>query len=172
MNGKAIIPASPREIKDGPKNVEQITRSKVTRNSGMVIHCFLESVLNVLPSYLDVRWASIVDTSGNNVVSIHPEHNTIVDIQENVAAIKSLLMKSGDLKIKTCVRYENDHGFFLYSAIDDRYALIVNLPPDTPYIPAEMVCDHVMLVLRKLLEMNYGEVISLSDAITLVELAR
>jgi hypothetical protein len=119
----------------------------------MDINRALKNALSILPNYIGVKWASIIDTNRKSLLSIYSEHSLNIDRIKNQTVVKDLLKQNHDKQFLHTKRGET----VLYSPIVDQYALLVNLSTDIPSEPVEKICEHVKLVLREILT-KYDEV--------------
>jgi len=113
-----------------------------------------ERVLTVLPTYMEIRWASILDTISNRLISFYPEHAKPVKLKNITTTENVFEDKYEDLQAaKPYISYEDDAGnIIIYETIDNQHALIVSTSPDIPRGPAEAICEHIILIIKQLLE--------------------
>lgn len=154
MNRK-IATSNYRQKVRTKEKIKQVPRSNALRSRAT--DKSLDEILSIIPIYLGIRWASIVDTNRKRLVSFYPEQLSPTNMLKNIENLEGLIEKKYDLKkIKKSVSYIKYHdSIFVYSTINKRYALIVNFPPDTPITPAEAICEHAKMVLSQILRSDY-----------------
>jgi len=138
------------------ENVKHVSRSNMLKSQAT--NKSLDKILSIIPIYLEIRWASIVNTNRKRLVSFYPEELSPTDMLKNIQNLEELIEKKYDLgKIQKSVSYiKYPDSIFVYSTINKRYALIVSFPPDTPITPAEAICEHVKVALSQILETKYS----------------
>ena len=155
MNRK-IATSNYREKARTKEKVKPVSRANTLKSHAT--DKSLDKILSIIPMYFGIRWASIVDTDRKRLVSFYPEQLSPTDMLKNIENVEGLIEKKYDLQtIKKSVSYiKYQDSIFVYSTINQRYALIVNFLPDTPITPAEAMCDHVKIALSQILRTKYS----------------
>lgn len=112
-----------------------------------------KGIFSTLAEYLGLRWVAMIDTKSKSFVCSYPENIHALDLLESISSVDHALEKNEKSRNEsTCLFFRKDSkNLLVYSTVDNRYALIANLPPDIPLNPAERICEHTGFVLRQFL---------------------
>ncbi|UCH01874.1 MAG: hypothetical protein JSV20_08590 [Candidatus Bathyarchaeota archaeon] len=132
------------------------TRAESSRTN---LNKAFENALSILPAYMNIRWASIIDTRNMDPIYVYPEYTDVLDLMENIGSLGNLFkLQYGDLKEVDIFKINRKDGYcFICLTISNRHALIVKLPSSPSLHPAKKMCEHVKLILEQLLNTNNFE---------------